>query len=242
MKMKKIIIATGIISSILLFVACGETEETKQLEQFDSIYDSLNNVAETKRKESGGLGTDLSKEATKSCLLTLDNENVVVNWTAFKLSDKVGVGGTFDSVVVSGVTDNETMAGAAATAQFDIYTASVNSNNPERDYKISDSFFGTMVNTATISGKVVSLSADGSGAISLTMNGVEKEIDIEWKATSEKRLKLSTAINVNDWNAKPSLDSLNGVCTAVHTGKDGVSVLWPDVEIEVFADFKSDCE
>ena len=68
------------------------------------------------------------------------------------------------------------MAGAAATAQFDILTGSVNSNNTERDYKISDSFFGTMVNTATISGKVLSLNDDGSGAISLTMNGVEKEI------------------------------------------------------------------
>ena len=241
MKMKKLIIPMGIISAMLLFVACSDTEETKELDELgDSLSKKLANTEET--KELDGLGADLSKEATKSCLLALDNENVVVNWTAFKLSDKVGVGGTFDSVVVSGVTDNETMAGAAATAQFDIYTASVNSNNPERDYKISDSFFGTMVNTATISGKVVSLSADGSGAISLTMNGVEKEIDIEWKATSEKRLKLSTAINVNDWNAKPSLDSLNGVCTAVHTGKDGISVLWPDVEIEVFADFKSDCE
>ena len=219
--MKKIIIATGIISSMLLFVGCGETEKTKSLDE---------------------LGTDLSKKATKPCLLTLDNKNVVVNWTAFKLSDKVGVGGTFDTVIVSGVTENETMVGAAATAQFDIFTTSVNSNNPERDYKISDSFFGTMVNTATISGKVVSLNDDGSGAISLTMNGVEKEIDVSWKATSENRLKLSTAINVNDWNAKPSLDSLNGVCTAVHTGKDGVSVLWPDVEIEVFADFESVCE
>ena len=132
--------------------------------------------------------------------------------------------------------------GAAATAQFDIITGSVNSNNTERDYKISDSFFGTMVNTATISGKVLSLNDDGSGAISLTMNGVEKEIALDWKATSENRLKLSAAINVNDWSAKPSLDSLNGVCTAVHTGKDGVSVLWPDVEIEVFADFTTDCE
>ena len=132
--------------------------------------------------------------------------------------------------------------GAAATAQFDIYAASVNSNNPERDMKISNSFFGTMANTESISGKVVSLNDDGSGAILLTMNGVEKEITLEWKETSENRLKLSTAINVNDWNAKPSLDSLNGVCTAVHTGKDGVSVLWPDVEIEVFADFTTDCE
>ena len=219
--MKKHIIYTGIISAILLFVGCGETEKTKSLDE---------------------LGAGLSKKGNKSCLLTLDNKNVVVNWTAFKLSDKVGVGGTFDSVVVSGVTDNETMVGAAATAQFDIYTASVNSNNTERDYKISDSFFGTMINTATISGKVISLNDDGSGSISLKMNGVDKEIDVEWKATSENRLKLSTAINVNDWNAKPSLDSLNGVCTAVHTGKDGVSVLWPDVEIEVFADFKSDCE
>ena len=219
--MKKYIICTGIISSILFFAACGEAETTENLDD---------------------LGNELSKKETKSCLLTLDNENVVVNWTAFKLSDKVGVGGTFDSVVLSGVTDNETMAGAAAMAQFDIYTASVNSNNPERDMKISNSFFGTMANTESIFGKVVSLSDDGSGAILLTMNGVEKEIAFEWKATSENRLKLSTAINVNDWNAKPSLDSLNGVCTAVHTGKDGVSVLWPDVEIEVFADFKSDCE
>ncbi len=216
--MKKYIIYTGIISSILLFVACSEAETTENS------------------------GNDLSKKDTKSCLLILDNENVVVNWTAFKLSDRVGVGGTFDTVIVSGVTENETMVGAAATAQFDIITGSVNSNNTERDYKISDSFFGTMVNTATISGKILSLNDDGSGAISLTMNGVEKEVALDWKATSENRLKLSAAINVNDWSAKPSLDSLNGVCTAVHTGKDGVSVLWPDVEIEVFADFKSDCK
>jgi len=218
--MKKLFIAAGIISSTALFVSCGETEKTEE-------------------KKEAPLDTAIE---TKPCLLTLDNENVVVNWTAFKLSEKVGVGGTFDSVVVSGVNDNETILGAAVNAQFDIYTASVNSNNPERDMKISNSFFGTMANTESISGKVVSLNDDGSGAILLTMNGVEKEIALEWKATSENRLKLSTAINVNDWNAKPSLDSLNGVCTAVHTGKDGVSVLWPDVEIEVFADFKSDCE
>ena len=218
--MKKLFIAAGIISSTVLFVSCGETEKTEE-------------------KKEAPLDTAIE---TKPCLLTLDNENVVVNWTAFKLSEKVGVGGTFDSVVVSGVNDNETILGAAVNAQFDIYTASVNSNNPERDMKISNSFFGTMANTESISGKVVSLNDDGSGAILLTMNGVEKEIALEWKATSENRLKLSTAINVNDWNAKPSLDSLNGVCTAVHTGKDGVSVLWPDVEVEVFADFKSDCE
>ena len=218
--MKKLFIAAGIISSTALFVSCGETEKTEE-------------------KKEAPLDTAIE---TKPCLLALDNENVVVNWTAFKLSDRVGVGGTFDTVIVSGVTENETMVGAAATAQFDIITGSVNSNNTERDYKISDSFFGTMVNTATISGKVLSLNDDGSGAISLTMNGVEKEIALDWKSTSENRLKLSAAINVNDWSAKPSLDSLNGVCTAVHTGKDGVSVLWPDVEIEVFADFTTDCE
>ena len=227
--MKKYIIYTGIISSILLFVACSEAETTENL---DDIGNEL----------SKKLANGPNVIANNTCLLTLDEKSVVVNWTAFKLSDRVGVGGTFDTVIVSGVTDNETMVGAAATAQFDIYAASVNSNNPERDMKISNSFFGTMANTESISGKVVSLNDGGSGAILLTMNGVEKEITLEWKETSENRLKLSTAINVNDWNAKPSLDSLNGVCTAVHTGKDGVSVLWPDVEVEVFADFKSDCE
>jgi hypothetical protein len=218
--MKKLFITAGIISSIALFVSCGETENTEE------------------KKETPA---DTTVER-KPCMLTLDNESVVVNWTSFKLSDKVGVGGTFDSVVVTGVSDNVTMAGAAGTAQFDIYTASVNSKNPERDVKISDSFFGTMTNTATISGKVISLNGDGSGAIVITMNGIEKEINVQWEATSENRLKLSTTINVPDWGAQPSLDSLNGVCSVLHTGKDGSSVLWPDVEIEVFADFISDCE
>jgi|SaaInlStandDraft_5_1057022.scaffolds.fasta_scaffold30136_3 polyisoprenoid-binding protein YceI len=223
--MKKNIILAGIISLIMFFIACTETEETTALDD---------------------LGKELLKKEMpaemKPCVVTLDHESVVVNWTSFKLSDKVGVGGTFDSVVVTGVSDNETMAGAAETAQFDIYTASVNSNNPVRDVKISDSFFGTMTNAATISGKVISLNEDGSGAVALTMNGVEKEIGVQWEATSESRLKLSATLNVPDWDAQSSLDSLNGVCSVLHTGKDGTSVLWPDVEIEVFADFKSDCE
>ena len=227
--MKKYIIYTGIISSILLFVACGEAEKVENL---DDIGNEL----------SKKLANDPNVIANNTCLLTLDKKSVVVNWTAFKLSDKVGVGGTFDTVIVRGVVPNETIAEAAKTAQFDIYTSSINSNNPERDMKISNSFFGTMTNTESISGKITSLNQDGSGSVALTMNGVEKEVDIEWSVSTENRLKLSTAVSVNDWDAKPSLDSLNGVCTAVHTGKDGLSVLWPDVEIEVFADFKSDCE
>ena len=131
--MKKYIIYTGIISSILLFVACSEAETTENS------------------------GNDLSKKDTKSCLLILDNENVVVNWTAFKLSDRVGVGGTFDSVTVTGVGPNQTIAEAAKTAQFAIYTTSVNSNNPERDMKIANSFFGTMTNTESISGKIINI-------------------------------------------------------------------------------------
>ena len=223
--MKKYMSQIGVFSSILLFTACGGTEEVSELEE---------------------LGNQIAKQEVpaemKPCLLTLDKEGVVVNWTAFKLSERVGVGGTFDSVIVTGVVPNQTIAEAAKTAQFDIYTTSVNSNNPERDWKISNSFFGTMTNTESISGKIISLNQDGSGSVALTMNGVEKEVEIEWSVSTENRLKLSTAVSVNDWDAKPSLDSLNGVCTAVHTGPDGLSVLWPDVEIEVFADFKSDCE
>jgi len=223
--MKNYISQIGVFSSILLFAACGGSEEISELEE---------------------LGNQIAKQEVpvekNPCLLTLDSEGVVVNWTAFKLSEKVGVGGTFDSVTVTGVVPNQTIAEAAKTAQFAIYTTSVNSNNPERDMKIANSFFGTMTNTESISGKIISLNQDGSGSVALTMNGVEKEVDIEWSVSTENRLKLSTAVSVNDWDAKPSLDSLNGVCTAVHTGKDGLSVLWPDVEIEVFADFKSSCE
>ena len=216
--MKNTFYTTTFFLSLFLVNGCGEKKIEKE------------NVTPEKKTEP------------KTCMFALDNNSVIVNWTAFKLTDKAAVGGAFDSIIVSGIEDNENIIDAVVNTAFEIYTPSVNSSNPERDVKLSNSFFGTMNSAESISGAIVSLNKDGTGIVSIKMNGVEKDVDVNWKVSTENRFKLSTTINVPDWEAQASLDSLNNVCSLLHTGKDGVSVLWPDVEIEVIADFIKTCE
>ena len=85
MKMKKLIIPMGIISAMLLFAACSETEEVKELDELgNSLSKKLANTEETKELDELGdslskkLGNDPSVIADNTCLLTLDNENVVL--------------------------------------------------------------------------------------------------------------------------------------------------------------------
>jgi hypothetical protein len=52
-----------------------------------------------------------------------------------------------------------------------------------------------------------------------------------WELFKETSLTLSGNINVPDWGAQPSLDSLNVVCEEKHRGEGTESVTWPDVNI-----------
>ena len=178
----------------------------------------------------------------KETLFVTEPNNVVINWTSFKLSEKVSVGGTFDSISVdnliesNGTLEGSTILEVVKGASLHIYTSSVNSKNPERDTKISDSFFGTMVNSQVIDGAIIALEDDGTGILEITMNEMAKQVDVLWEV-EDLRFKMTSSINIQNWSAQSSLDSLNNVCSELHRGSDGESVLWPDVDIEVFVDF-----
>ena len=167
-------------------------------------------------------------------------DSTVVKWTAFKFTEKTGVSGTFNKVEVSGAVPSDDMLAVYSNASFAISTGSVNSNNPDRDKKITDHFFGSMLNTDMISGKVLSI-ADDKALVSIEMNDVSKETAFD-VATSGNRLSLTGTINLGDWNALASVDSLNTICYDLHTGKDSISILWPDIDIEITTVLTSDSE
>jgi len=169
-----------------------------------------------------------------------NSDSTVVKWTAFKFTEKTGVSGTFNKVDVSGTAASSHMASVYSNASFNISTGSVNSNNPDRDKKITDHFFGSMLNTDQISGKVLSIAED-KAMVSIEMNDVSKEAAFV-VATSGNRLSLIGTINLGDWNALASVDSLNTICYDLHTGKDSISILWPDIDIEITTVLNSDGE
>ena len=163
--------------------------------------------------------------------------DVTIKWTAFKHSAKAQVGGKFKSAEVKGFTESTNLSTAISGVTFKIPVASTSTNDKVRDYKIVNSFFNTMVDTDSISGRIISIDDNGLGKLVINMNGQEVEKQYKWEMDqSSKEIYLKTSIDVLNWGAQSSLDALNEVCLEQHTGPDGKNILWPNVDITVIVD------
>ena len=191
-------------------------------------------------KETTPENTTTDEQVSEVCTINYAGKSTV-NWTAFKLSEKVGVNGTFDSVVVNNTIAAETAEAMLTGAQFEIYTSTVNSNDSVRDWKLSNQFFNVMNAPEKLTGSVIKLE-NGTGEVALTMNGVTINTPVSYSVKDDAELMLETTINVPDWEAQVALDSLNHVCSEKHTGEDGVNKLWPDVDVKVFIEFSKECK
>lgn len=181
-----------------------------------------------------------NKGADQTCTYAFIADSTHVNWTAFKFTDRVGVGGTFDNTTITGTQAGETISEVFQFAAIRIPVASVNSKDQDRDGKILKHFFGSMTDTETLVGKVVSINGKNA-AVAIQMNGVTDTLQMD-VAQDGLRLSLTGTMELNKWSAQPSVDSLNTICYDLHTGGDGVSKLWPDVSLVVSTVLKKDCK
>lgn len=187
--------------------------------------------------------TKTIKMATEECSYQVNPENVQVKWTAFKFTNKTGVGGQFDSVSVGSSGTLAKPQDALQDMSFTIPVSKINTNNPDRDKKIQDYFFGALDNTASITGKIVSYEGserEGDVLVNLMMNGVSSEVGMKYFVEGQS-VTINGAIDVGNWNALGGITALNSVCKDLHTGDDGVSKLWPNVDIEVVAILDKTC-
>lgn len=200
--MTKSIFISGIAS--LLLLSCGtETESNDQKEEVPA----------------------------EVCTYAYDETSTVLTWTAFKLTDKIGVNGTFDQINVTATNDAEDMFAVLTGAGFEIPVASLNSQDPNRDFKLKNSFFGNLDTTLMISGTVTSIDAS-LASLAITMNSITHEYEAGVVVEGET-ITVSTTIDILDFNGQTALDSLSVVCAEKHTGEDGVNKLWSDVDVVV---------
>ena len=198
--------------SALLLISCGG--ETQQEEQ-----------AEVK---------------TATCTFQYDETSTKVNWKAFKFTEKKGVGGTFNKVNVLISEASDDMFNTLTGATFTIPVNEINSENPDRDLKIQHHFFGPMTSTDIISGVVKSIN-NTTAVVEITMNGISKDYEGAVNVDGHK-IGMTTTIDMVDFEAQVSVDSLNSVCNDLHKGEDGVSKLWSVVDISVETTLKQDCQ
>lgn len=186
-------------------------------------------------------GSEPQEEETSDeqvCTYTYNEGMTSLDWTAYKTSEKVPVEGSFNNFEVTAESGSDPLE-VAKSMSFTIETASVETNNPDRNAKINEHFFKT-INTAQITGSVKALNKDGSAVVTIKMNGVD--FDVKGSYTLEELVfSFKASIDVASWNGVAGIEALNAVCKDLHTGADGVSKLWSEVAISFSTTLKSDC-
>lgn len=175
------------------------------------------------------------KKASTAAFVLSDAKSKV-EWTAYKFTEKTPVKGQFRKVNVTGGGEGNTVKDAINNAEFSIPISSVFTMNTDRDYKIKKFFFGIMKNPELLSGKLM-IENDSMGHAHLTMNGITDKLPFKYTIDG-KKFSMTTSMDVLNWNAKSSIDSLNAVCRDLHKGLDGISKLWSEVAISVNTTFE----
>jgi hypothetical protein len=181
------------------------------------------------------------KNPEKGCFYTYNHASSVLEWTAFKFTEKKGVSGTFSEVIVESSEGSDDPGTLLSKLHFKIPTGTVETQNEERNGKISGIFFKSL-KTDTIRGSVKELDIkNGVAVIELQMNGIQHDV----KGTCafvEGKFSFKSTIDVNEWNGSEAINALNTACKDLHTGADGKSVLWSTVDLSFTTQLQSDCD
>lgn len=161
---------------------------------------------------------------------TIDTSGLSILWTAYKFTSKVGVSGTFDTYTLDNKNTSGTVEEILNKSKLSITTASVNSNNAIRDFKL-DTYFFKAFNTSNITGTILK-TEKGEGVVKLKMNNTSKKIPFTY-AIENDTIRLFTNLNLNYYKGEDALKTLNEECYELHKGADGESKLWPDVDVVI---------
>lgn len=185
-------------------------------------------------------GEEKTEDTASSCTYSYDEESSVLEWTAFKFSEKAPVKGTFNQMKIDALSGAETPKEMIESMSFSIETGTVETQNEERNGKIAKYYFET-TNTPKITGKVKSLSDNGKATVEITMNG--KPVDVLGTYTLEgETFAFAATIDVAKWDALEGINTLNEICKDLHTGADGKSKLWSEVDLSFSTTLKKECK
>ena len=161
---------------------------------------------------------------------SIDASGISILWTAYKFNTKIGVSGTFNTYTFVNKKASGTVENILNKSKLTITTTTLNSSNPIRDFKL-DSYFFKVFNTSEIRGNITK-AKESEGIIDLKMNRTSKKISFTYSMEKDT-IRLFTNLNLTHWNGEDALKTLNTQCYEHLKGTDGISKLWPNVDVVI---------
>lgn len=161
----------------------------------------------------------------------IDTQNSVINWTAYKTTEKIPVKGVFKTVDIKKSKPAANPIEVLQDLEFEVPVSGIFSKDSIRDYKLVTYFFGVMDNTLNLSGKI-NIQENGKGNIRLTMNGLTKELPFTYEVKGEI-IEMKASMDLDTWQAQAAIAALNEVCNEKHKAADGISKTWNEVALQI---------
>ena len=174
-------------------------------------------------------------DAKQNAPYSIEKAASEINFTAYKFTEKKGVGGQFRHVDITSGGFGNTIKEAIHNTEFSIPVKSLFTKDSSRDYKIQKFFFGVMSDTKLLSGKLM-IENDSIGAAVIKMNGISERVPFKYTII-DNTFAMNATMDVTNWDALDALASLNKVCEILHTGSDGISKTWSDVALNISTKF-----
>ncbi|MCL7763240.1 YceI family protein [Polaribacter sp. Z014] len=194
------------------------------------------NFSSCKSEKKSDKETESKMEVKKStAAFSLKQSKNEIKFVAYKTTDKVPVGGQFNTVNIISGGEGNSIKEAINNTEFSIPVSSIFTKDTSRDFKIKKFFFGIMDNTKLLSGKLL-LTDDTNGVAEIKMNGVTEKVAFTYTIVGNV-FNMTGTMDITKWNAGAALASLNTACLDLHKGADGVSKTWSDVALNITTTF-----
>lgn len=172
---------------------------------------------------------------SESTTYTYSSDSTYVGFVAYKFNEKVGVPGWFKNFNASGVPSTVSSPKELLdNLTFSIPVEALETGVEDRNQKIKEHFFGT-INTDSLKGKVIDVQGDatnGTAKVEIDMNGITKVANLAYNY-ADNVFQLKGTIDVSIWDALSGIKALNTACDILHRGSDGISKLWPTVDLDI---------
>jgi len=193
----------------------------------------LISCADSKREKVVPLIDGNNVETIKEGSYSFDSNKAKIIWKGFKATDRIQVTGQFEQFDSSrDMKQFDSLDGLIDGLDFSISTSSSASGDPVRDLNLKDYFFKLLTSNFRLTG---SLGYPNNNLIPVTFNTLLGSKTVELSYFFENSVvEIKGIIDIGiDLGGVMAYESIHQQCEQLHTGGDGVSKTWSEVEVLV---------
>lgn len=174
-----------------------------------------------------------------ACKHSLQSDSLKILWKAYKFTDRVSVSGGIERWELHSA-QNVDLAQLLSSVSLKFNLGHLRSDLPERDANVRKYFVSQMAQGGDVIAQVVQSSANTLW-VKLSMNGQTRQIPCQWMITGSQ-LHITTRVDLDSFALHSAMSELSRAVAPMHTGSDGVAMMWPDLDLEFQVPLSSECQ